>query len=214
MDLYIRTAELPCAPEKYPGSGLVAGEAVRSIGALLNQALLVMYYRIHTTIAFFILFCISSLAQYVSTSATGSGDGTIAAPWTLFQLTSSLPSLPAGSVVRFRCGEKFEGSIKRFQQNGPITFTSYDSGPKPIISGSTTLESGGWTFNAQEEYWTYQLGPPYGPATCCARFTGSAARLILVEHQHPRACERNRFWKAWDRCHPACSCNPTPPART
>src|SRR6058998_2219641 len=68
-------------------------------------------------------------------------------PWkSIDKLNSFLSSIKAGDQILFKSGDTFYGSIsttKSGTSSAPITFSSYGSGAKPVITGLTTVSS--WT---------------------------------------------------------------------
>jgi parallel beta-helix repeat protein len=80
---------------------------------------------------------------YVSTSGTGTGDGSIGDPLDFTQLQALTPV--AGDTIALKGGDEFYGSLTLSGVNGtvgnPITFTSYGTG-KATIKGSESIT--GW----------------------------------------------------------------------
>src|SRR5690349_9459510 len=68
-------------------------------------------------------------------------------PWkSIDKLNAIFPSLQPGDKILFKSGNTFYGAIVTGQSgtsSAPITFSSYGSGAKPVISGFTTLTN--WT---------------------------------------------------------------------
>jgi parallel beta-helix repeat protein len=68
-------------------------------------------------------------------------------PWkSIDKLNSFASNLKAGDQILFKSGDTFYGAIsttKSGTTSAPITFSSYGSGAKPVISGLTTVSS--WT---------------------------------------------------------------------
>ena len=88
---------------------------------------------------------------YVS-SSTGndSNPGTPTQPWQSLNNVNSR-TFPPGTVVYFKAGDRWEGSMLHPRSVGtsgcPITYTSYGSGAKPVISGAIRIHanSGAWS---------------------------------------------------------------------
>ena len=84
--------------------------------------------------------------------AAGTTEGTAWASIT--KVNSMISSLSPGDNVLFRRGDTFYGAISISSKNGtsgnPITFGAYGTGPRPIITGMTTLT--GWTNHAGNVY--------------------------------------------------------------
>ncbi|HEX8279073.1 MAG TPA: right-handed parallel beta-helix repeat-containing protein, partial [Segetibacter sp.] len=75
-------------------------------------------------------------------------------PWKTINKLNAFRNLKPGDSVLFKKGETFYGNIK-VQANGevnePITYSSYGSGPNPVISGFTSIN--GWTFSNGNTYY-------------------------------------------------------------
>jgi len=85
---------------------------------------------------------------YLSAKGNDSSNGL--SPSTAWQsiskLNASFPSIPLGSKICFRRGDTFHGSIiigKSGTSIDPIVITAYGEGPKPIITGFSTISV--WT---------------------------------------------------------------------
>ncbi len=100
--------------------------------------------------SFFVLNSLKANTYYFS-SASGSDSRTpaqaqnSATPWqSLNKLNSYFNSLQPGDMILFKSGETFYGNIvvtKSGTTSQPITFSSYGTGNKPVITGFTTLSS-------------------------------------------------------------------------
>src|SRR5207245_2811327 len=66
-------------------------------------------------------------------------------PWrSIDKLNSFMGNIKPGDQILFRCGDTFFGAItsnKDGTSSAPITFSSYGSGAKPVISGLATVSS-------------------------------------------------------------------------
>jgi hypothetical protein len=100
----------------------------------------------------FLLLCIKgrTTTYYFSTSGSDLNTGTSSAsPYKSLVKLNNL-TLNAGDVVLFKCGDIFRGHI-RLTYSGtagsPITFSSYSTGNKPVISGADTIAINAWTLN-------------------------------------------------------------------
>jgi parallel beta-helix repeat protein len=75
-------------------------------------------------------------------------------PWkSIDKLNSFASNLKAGDQILFKSGDTFYGAIsitKSGTTSAPITFSSYGSGAKPVISGLTTVTS--WTSKGKGIY--------------------------------------------------------------
>jgi len=82
---------------------------------------------------------------YLSSQGDDSNTGTIDKPWkTLLKLSNK--KLSPGDSIFFKSGDSFVGQLivnGSGSENNPIVFSSYDSGLKPIISGSVGSNGGG-----------------------------------------------------------------------
>jgi parallel beta-helix repeat protein len=80
-------------------------------------------------------------------SRTSSQAQNSSTPWkSIDKLNSFASSLKAGDQILFKSGDTFYGAIsttKSGTTSAPITFSSYGSGAKPVISGLTTVTT--WT---------------------------------------------------------------------
>ncbi|MES2569833.1 MAG: right-handed parallel beta-helix repeat-containing protein, partial [Verrucomicrobiota bacterium] len=83
---------------------------------------------------------------------TSAGTGTGANAWkTIGRVNTKIPTLAAGDNVCFNRGQTFPGTLnvsKSGTSSLPITFKSYGSGNRPVITGITTLTDGtnnGWS---------------------------------------------------------------------
>ncbi len=90
---------------------------------------------------------------YVSAAGADTNPGTLAAPWrTIAKVNSAV--LAAGDTIHFRCGDVWRETLVP-QKNGSaaakVTYTSYGSGAKPVISGAEIITTA-WT--------PYPAGPP------------------------------------------------------
>ncbi|MCH5377649.1 MAG: hypothetical protein JJ992_27140, partial [Planctomycetes bacterium] len=58
-------------------------------------------------------------------------------PWRSLQRVNDAPLQP-GDTVRFKCGGIWRGSLLPVsgEEDAPVTYTSYGSGPKPALLGS------------------------------------------------------------------------------
>lgn len=85
---------------------------------------------------------VSATNRYFSSSLGNdvTGTGTIGAPYATIAKLNTL-TLTSGDSVLFKSGDTFIGTIT--PQTSGITYSSYNSGAKPIISGLSTLSS--WT---------------------------------------------------------------------
>ncbi len=86
---------------------------------------------------------------YISVSGDDGADGlTPATAWqSIAKVNNSFSLLAAGSTFYFNRGDTFYGTItinKSGTSGSPITLSAYGTGPKPIITGFTTITSG-WT---------------------------------------------------------------------
>src|SRR3954454_11726448 len=68
-------------------------------------------------------------------------------PWkSIDKLNSFVSNLKPGDQILFKCGDTFYGAIsttKSGTSSAPVTYSSYGSGAKPVISGLTKVSS--WT---------------------------------------------------------------------
>ena len=106
-----------------------------------------------STYAFFLLtflfFTITANARnfYVSNSGNDNNSGTDpSTPWKTLAKVNSFKSFAPGDNILFRSGDVFYGSITVYNggsSGSPITYGSYGSGAKPVITGFTTVSS--WT---------------------------------------------------------------------
>src|SRR5436305_2946751 len=68
-------------------------------------------------------------------------------PWrSIDKLNSFFSNIKPGDNILFKCGDTFYGSIyteRSGTSSAPITFSSYGSGSKPVVSGLITVNS--WT---------------------------------------------------------------------
>lgn len=75
----------------------------------------------------------------------GAAGNTKTTAWqSISKLNASWRSIVAGDSILFKCGDVFTGKImvgKSGNSSSPIIIGSYGSGPKPIISGFTTLNN-------------------------------------------------------------------------
>jgi parallel beta-helix repeat protein len=82
-----------------------------------------------------------------STSGSDSNSGTSSSsPWKTLNKLNSFHNLQPGDYVLFKRGDTFYGSItisNSGSAGNPITFGAYGTGPKPIITGFTTVSN--WT---------------------------------------------------------------------
>jgi regulation of enolase protein 1 (concanavalin A-like superfamily) len=84
---------------------------------------------------------------YLSNSGDDSNSGVSEdQPWkTIEKLNSVMAGLVPGTTVLFKAGDTFEGEIKVVvsgTSDNPVTFTSYEEGEKPVISGAKIVS--GW----------------------------------------------------------------------
>jgi len=88
----------------------------------------------------------SAKTYYISNSGNDANAGTDpSAPWQTIKKLNSV-SLSPGDNVLFNCGDTFYGSIiisNSGSSGAPITYGSYGTGAKPVITGFTTVTS--WT---------------------------------------------------------------------
>lgn len=94
---------------------------------------------------------VKAASYYVSSSdpnRSDSGAGSISQPWaTVAKVNSN--ALAAGDTVYFKCGDTWRETLvppSGGSATGRITFTSYGTGNKPVISGANVLT--GWTVYA------------------------------------------------------------------
>lgn len=107
-------------------------------------------FRLARTITLFfslyILFCSPVIATgyYVSgSSGSDLNNGSISSPWQTITKVNSA-NLQPGDKVYFKCGDTFRGITIKPKKG--VTYASYGTGPKPIISGASTIStSSGWT---------------------------------------------------------------------
>lgn len=101
-----------------------------------------------TSLSLLILSTAFSTKYYLSNIGNDSNNGlSTTTPWkTISKLNSSWGGIKAGDTIFFRSGDTFRGMIQPSvsgTSSNPIVLTSYSSGAKPIISGSTVVNS--WT---------------------------------------------------------------------
>lgn len=92
----------------------------------------------------------SGLTYYVSASGSDSNNGlSEAAPWkSIEKLNIEILNFQPGDKILFNRGDVFRGNLapSRGSSTNWLTYSTYGSGEKPIIQGSTQLnESGNWT---------------------------------------------------------------------
>jgi parallel beta-helix repeat protein len=99
---------------------------------------------------FFMVFANANATNYYVSSSLGNdlNDGkTVNTPWqTISKLKMVLNSLQPGDSVFFKCNDTFYGQLilsKSGNTTKNIYFGSYDSGKKPVISGTTAVSN--WT---------------------------------------------------------------------
>ena len=93
-----------------------------------------------------------------STSGLDSNPGTQAAPWRTIAKVNSTTLLP-GQSVAFKAGDVWREQLTIWSSGSvgePITFTSYGSGPSPVISGANVVSA--WT-SAPPYYASYTTAP-------------------------------------------------------
>jgi len=87
-----------------------------------------------------------SATYYVSATGNDTNTGLITAlPWKSLGKVNST-TFKAGDQILFKCGDTFYGTItvnRSGTSGNPITYGSYGTGKKPIITGFTTIT--GWT---------------------------------------------------------------------
>lgn len=102
---------------------------------------------IFTLLAVFIFYAASATNYYFSSSEgddsrTAAEAQNPATPWkSLSKLHAFSSSLTSGDVIHLKSGDTFYGMLPSAKSG--ITFTSYGTGTKPIITGFTTIT--GWT---------------------------------------------------------------------
>ena len=97
------------------------------------------------------LGCLASLPAmaadyYVSAAGSDTNAGTSAAPWQTIAKVNSA-TLAAGDNIHFRCGDTWRGTLvpqKSGSATAKVTYTSYGTGAKPVISGAEVI-TGAWT---------------------------------------------------------------------
>src|SRR3954471_12415439 len=91
-------------------------------------------------------------------------------PWkSIDKLNSFFFSIKPGDQLLFKCGDVFYGAIKTTKSgttSAPITFSSYGSGSKPVISGLIKLS-----------VWNYIGNGIYESATLP---TGAQVNMVLI----------------------------------
>ena len=99
-----------------------------------------------------------------STTGSDSNNGTsTATPWaSLAKVTANNSSLTSGSIVYFKSGDTFTGSLTvnaNGNASGSITFTNYGSDSLPILSGFTTIPTSSWGASGSNIYTSSVLSP-------------------------------------------------------
>ena len=96
---------------------------------------------------FFILCATAGANDYhVSNAGDDANPGTEEAPWKTIAKVNSA-ALAAGDTIRFRCGDLWRETLVPQKSGGPtkkVTYTSYGTGAKPVISGAETVTTP-WT---------------------------------------------------------------------
>lgn len=94
-------------------------------------------------------------SYFVSTSGSGTGDGTQGDPFTGDQFETLLEgdNIPEGSIIHFKRGDTFENQFDVSAMSN-ITFIDYGSGNLPIISGSVDYSDSTWTNDSGNIYYT------------------------------------------------------------
>lgn len=93
---------------------------------------------------------LSAATYYVSSSDPNANDShvtpTASQPWKTIAKVNATAFLP-GDIIYFKCGDTWREMLSASRSGnavaGPITYTSYGTGNKPVINGSTIVT--GWT---------------------------------------------------------------------
>jgi hypothetical protein len=93
-----------------------------------------------------------------SANGSDSNPGTQAAPWKTIAKVNATTLLP-GETIAFKAGDVWREQLTIWSNGSvgePITFTSYGSGPSPVISGANVVSA--WT-SAASYYASYTTAP-------------------------------------------------------
>lgn len=102
------------------------------------------------TILLFFFTCTTafSRAYFVKAGGNDSNDGqSDATAWKTISKVNTV-ALSAGDIIQFKCGDTFAGTIT--PQTAGVTYTSYSTGARPIISGLVQVT--GWTLISPNIY--------------------------------------------------------------
>ncbi len=106
------------------------------------KLLVLLYILLHNPIHAVNYYFSSSIGNDSNTAAQAQNTAT---PWkTLAKLNSAMPILLPGDSILFKCGDTFYGKLivaASGNTTNPLVFSSYGNGPKPIITGLTTLNN-------------------------------------------------------------------------
>ncbi|MFT3681045.1 MAG: right-handed parallel beta-helix repeat-containing protein [Ferruginibacter sp.] len=96
----------------------------------------------------FIVSTVNAATTYYVSSISGNdnNNGSITTPWKSIAKVNSFTGYVEGDAIAFKCGEGFYGSITVKMNN--LTFKSYGTGVKPLISGLTLMKPV-WTNEGQ-----------------------------------------------------------------
>ncbi len=107
--------------------------------------------KIQSLITLYSLASLPAMAAdyYVSAAGSDTNPGTSAAPWRTIAKVNSA-TLAAGDTIHFRCGDTWRETLvpqKSGSATAKVTYTSYDTGAKPVISGAEVI-TGPWTLHS------------------------------------------------------------------
>jgi hypothetical protein len=162
-----------------------------------NQGVFMIKSLIGSVLVFLSMMACSSVeaaSYYVSSSdpnRNDSGPGTSAQPWaTLAKVNAT--ALAAGDTVYFKCGDTWRETLTPRPGGtaaGRLTYTSYGSGNKPIISGAEVVT--GWTVYAGGTANTYSV--PMATAT----YMVTKDNTFLSKGSSPTTLAANQYrWEA------------------